>query len=198
MNPVKDFHNLLGTYQVIDPFFGSDLSYLELDLGCGKGGLTLELAKRHPDRLILAADIKGSRLTKINNKAQFAKLNNIETIKTLGWDFIGTHLPDNCLDRIHVVCPDPWPKDKHRHNRMLSAEFIARMANLIKYGGTLHLATDEVRYKEWIETAISQIPYFERDDTLIQDVVEIDTEFKIRWAKQDIPTHHMGFRCIKK
>ena len=198
MTKPKALTDLLGTYHIIDPSFGSDLKYIELDLGCGKGGLSMELAKRHPERLILAADIKGSRLIRVNNKAFAKQLNNLETTKTMGWEPIHLSLPDNSIDRLHVVCPDPWPKANHRRNRMLSAEFIARLANIIKPGGILHLATDDIPYREWILETIQHIPYFERDDELIRDVEEIDTEFKIRWAKQDIDTHHMGWRCIKK
>lgn len=193
----KEPHVLTGTHQLIDPSFGHDSEFIELDLGCGKGGLTMELAKRHPERLLLAADIKISRLKKINNKAFHADLSNIETIKTLGWDLIGRHLPDNSIDRIHVVCPDPWPKKNHRPNRMLTSEFIARMATVLKPGATLHLATDDLPYREWILEAISTIPYFKRDDSLIDDVKDIQTEFKIRWAKENKDTHHMGFLCQK-
>lgn len=190
-------HILTGTHQLIDPSFGHDVETIELDLGCGKGGLTMELADRHPERLILAADIKISRLQKINNKSFQAGHANIETIKTLGWDLIGRHLPDNSIDRIHVVCPDPWPKTNHRPNRMLSSEFIARMGTIIKPGGTLHLATDDLPYLEWILEAIKDIPFFKRDDSLIADVKDIQTEFKIRWAKENKDTHHMGFLCTK-
>jgi len=38
---------------------------IELDLGSGKGSFTTELAKRHPERIILAADVLSGRLRKL-------------------------------------------------------------------------------------------------------------------------------------
>ena len=43
---------------------------VELDMGCGKGSFTTELAKRYPDRLILAADVMIGRLRKLVSRCR--------------------------------------------------------------------------------------------------------------------------------
>ena len=45
---------------------------VELDLGCGKGGFTIDLAKRFPERQIIGADINYARLRKIKNLQSLA------------------------------------------------------------------------------------------------------------------------------
>ncbi|HCN07753.1 MAG TPA: hypothetical protein DIT01_07445, partial [Lentisphaeria bacterium] len=82
---------------------------IELDLGCGKGGYLLELARRFPDRLIIGADVMLGRLRKIKRKAERRGLDNVMLLRVEAWSLLPL-LPDGVLDRIHILCPDPWPK----------------------------------------------------------------------------------------
>ena len=51
-------HNLSCVYTLpAEVLANPDNLDVELDLGCGKGSFTTELAKRHPERIILAADV---------------------------------------------------------------------------------------------------------------------------------------------
>ena len=194
---VKETHSFMGRYEVIDPTFGNDCATIELDLGCGKGGFSMELAKRNPDTLVLAADIKKSRLRKINNKTAQHRVRNLETIHTMGWDLLAYLLPSDCLDRVHVICPDPWPKAKHSPNRMLSTEFIARLRRIMKPGAILHLATDDVSYMEWITKAMSDMKFFVPFDEGIDDIRDIKTEFEIHYEKVGKPVPHLSFKLEK-
>ena len=179
---------------MLDPTFGHTCNKIELDLGCGKGGFSIELAKRNPQSLVLAVDIKASRLKRINNKAAVNKLTNVETIHSYGWDLIGYRLPDNSVDRIHVICPDPWPKARHSHNRMLTSEFIGRMKRILKQGGILHLATDDQLYLSWIKEAIAPIVGFVPFDEGIDDVRDIRTEFELQFLRTGKGVTHLSFR----
>jgi tRNA (guanine-N7-)-methyltransferase len=188
---------LTGQYEVLDPTFGHDCQRIELDLGCGKGGFSLELAARNPETLVLAADIKASRLKKINNKAAVMKVSNIETLRVMAWDLIDHLLPDNCLDRIHVLNPDPWPKKKHSGNRLLSSEFLGRMRKVLKPGAILHLSTDDMPYYGWILKAIAPITDFVEYPEGIEDVADIMTEFETFYVNNGQPVKHLCYRLKK-
>ena len=195
---VKPTSFLTGRYEVIDPTYGSGCKKLELDLGCGKGGFSLELASRNPDTLVLAADIKASRLQKINNKAAYAKVENIQTVRVLAWDLVSYLLPDDSLDRIHILCPDPWPKAKHRGNRLVTSEFLGRLSKTMKDGAILHLATDDEPYFKWMKEAIKPLTQYERFDEGIDDVRDIKTEFERYYLSIGKEVGHMSFRLNKK
>ena len=45
-----------------------DDTFTELDLGCGKGGLTVGMAQLYPQRRILGADIMLGRLRKVRKR----------------------------------------------------------------------------------------------------------------------------------
>lgn len=194
---VKPASFLTGCYEVIDPAYGHQCSKIELDLGCGKGGFSLELAKRNPDSLVLAADIKASRLKKINNKAAVHKIDNIQTVRVLAWDLVSYLLPDNSLDRIHILCPDPWPKKKHKGNRLITSEFLGRLTNVMKNGAILHLATDDQPYFEWMMEAIKPLCCYESFEEGIDDVRDIKTEFENYYLSVGKPVEHRSYKLNK-
>jgi tRNA (guanine-N7-)-methyltransferase len=184
---------LTGRYEVIDPTFGHKCKRVELDLGCGKGGFALELAKRNPETVVLAADIKASRLKKINNKAAVMKLENVETLRVMAWDLIAYLLPDNSIDRIHVLNPDPWPKSKHRDHRLLSSEFLGRIKKVLKPNGILHLSTDDKPYCEFMEKAIKPLEFYKDFPEGMADVRDIITEFERFYLKVGTEVKHLSF-----
>ena len=84
----------------------SDTMPVELDMGCGKGSFTTELAKRHPERIILAADMLSGRLRKLVSRNIRNDVNNMRVLKAEARMLIARLLPDRALDRIHILCPD--------------------------------------------------------------------------------------------
>ena len=166
----------------------------ELDLGCGKGGFLLELAARYPERVIYGLDVMIPRLRKIQNKCRNRKLKNVHLWRANAWAMVGIHLPDHCLDRVHVLCPDPWPKAKHRANRLLSAEFLGRLSRKIKPGGYLHLATDNKPYWELMCQNITHVPVYKADDSGIDDIRDIKTDFERGYEEMGITVPHRAWR----
>jgi tRNA (guanine-N7-)-methyltransferase len=193
----RPLNYLTGELKPIDAQFGGDWQRVELDMGCGKGRFSLALAERNPETLVLAADIKKGRLETIMNKAALADIQNIETLRSLGWDLAGFQIPDNCLDRIHVLNPDPWPKSRHRGNRMLTSEFIGRLSRCLKKGGILHLSTDDVPYLEWMKTIMSQLTIFEESPEGIADMTDVKTEFETNYInREEKHTTHLSYRLL--
>lgn len=193
----KETNFLSGKYEIIDPKFGGDYKRVELDLGCGKGGFSLEVAKRNPDTIVLAADIKASRLQKINNKAALMKIQNLETIRVMAWDLIAYQLPNDCLDRVHILCPDPWPKFKHKGHRLVTSEFLGAVTRVLKNGGILHLSTDDRPYVAWMKEAISGLSQYIPFEEGIDDVKDIETEFERHYVEVGKGVVHMTFKLSK-
>jgi tRNA (guanine-N7-)-methyltransferase len=54
----------------------------------------------------------------------------------------------NTLDGAHIYFPDPWHKKRHHKRRLIQAPFVKLLADRLKVGGYLHLATDWQDYAE--------------------------------------------------
>lgn len=55
-------------------------------------------------------------------------------------------LPAQSLGRVFLNYPDPWPKNRHRDRRFVSASNIDALAPLMQPGADLRLATDIPEY----------------------------------------------------
>ncbi|MFT5129313.1 MAG: tRNA (guanine-N7-)-methyltransferase [Rhodothermales bacterium] len=164
----------------------------ELDLGCGKGGFLLQLAARYPERLILGADIMIGRLRRVERKVERGELRNVELLRIDAWNLIARMIPDESLSRVHILCPDPWPKKRHRAQRLVSSEFLGRLSRKLIPGGILHMATDNVPYFEQMQATIAPLPHFAPAPDGIADIADIQTDFELQWLGQGIPTQHVA------
>ncbi len=190
-------HIATNTYQVLDPWFGRQGSPVELDLGCGKGRFAMELARRHPDRLVVAADLMLGRLRRLDRRASRDGLGNLECLRANSLDLAGFQFPDNSIDRIHILCPDPWPKDRHRCKRLVTSDFLTRLARILVPGGILHMASDHPPYQETMLNVVEGLPFFEAAVDGIADIADIRTDFELMWLDQNKTVPHLAYRCCK-
>ena len=101
---------------------------VELDLGCGSGGFTVALAKSKPDALIFGADVMLGRLRKVEKLGRRNGVSNMELLRVEARHLMSIIIPDNYFDRVHILCPDPWPKHKHKGNRLMSSDFMIHLS----------------------------------------------------------------------
>jgi tRNA (guanine-N7-)-methyltransferase len=67
-------------------------------------------------------------------------------------------LPDACLERIFVLFPDPWPKKRHHKRRIVNPATAAEFRRLLRAGGELRLATDDMTYARAMLLALRLCP----------------------------------------
>jgi tRNA (guanine-N7-)-methyltransferase len=67
-------------------------------------------------------------------------------------------LPDASLERIFVLFPDPWPKTRHHKRRIVNVASAAEFARLLRGGGELRLATDDMGYARAMLLALRRQP----------------------------------------
>ncbi len=163
---------------------------VELDLGCGNGRFSEEAADRFPDRLFLAADIMMGRIRRCDNRAKRNRHDNMIPVRVEARLLTGALLPPASLNRLHLLCPDPWPKDRHRGNRLICSEFIGRLHGLLKDDGEFHFSSDDQPYLETVIRLIDASGLFRRDDSRLAEIADIKTDFERRWlAKGKTVTH---------
>lgn len=133
---INDLFELKGKWH--SSFFKNDNPII-LELGCGKGEYTVELAKLQPDKNFIGIDIKGARIWYGANEVRERALQNVSFVRTK-IDFITSIFGPNEVDEIWLTFSDPQ-KEKPR-KRLTSKLFIERYRQILKPGGIIHIKTD--------------------------------------------------------
>lgn len=112
-----------------------------LELACGRGEYTLDLARRYPEKNFIGVDIKGARIWKGASIALKEGLVNVAFLRTK-IEFITQFLGKDEVDEIWITFPDPFLKSSKYNRRLTSPVFLDRYAQLLKPGAPIHLKTD--------------------------------------------------------
>ncbi len=114
---------------------------LVLELGCGKGEYTVQLAKKNPDRNFIGIDIKGARFWHGAKKALEEKLSNVAFVRSQ-IELVDTLFGEKEVNEIWLTFPDPQTKYKRTKHRLTNPEFLSKYKKILVPGGLLHLKTD--------------------------------------------------------
>lgn len=131
-----------------------------LEIGFGNGEALVTMAKAHPEHDYLGIDIYRPGISHLLLQIEAAELNNVRVICADAVPVLQQHLLRHSLDAVYLFFPDPWPKKRHNKRRLVQADFVKLLAQLIKSGGSLHLATDWENYTEQMLQVLDAAPEF--------------------------------------
>ena len=110
-----------------------------LELGCGKGEYTVELAKLYPDTNFIGVDIKGARMWTGATQALNEGLKNVAFLRT-NIEIIERFFSADEVQEIWLTFSDPQMKNPRK--RLTSTYFMERYRKFLIDGGIIHLKTD--------------------------------------------------------
>ena len=134
-----------------EKMFGNDRPIV-VELGCGKGEYTVDLALRNPGCNYIGVDIKGARLWKGAKYATENSLPNVAFLRTR-IEFIESLFAPEEISEIWITFADP--QIGREKKRLTSPLFLSRYRNFLKRGGIVHLKTDS-RYLHEYTRAIAE------------------------------------------
>ncbi len=112
-----------------------------LELGCGKGEYSVNLATMFPKKNFLGIDIKGARFWRGAKTALAEKINNVGFLRTQ-IELVDCVFDENEVDEIWITFPDPQIKYKRTKHRMTNPDFLSKYKKILKPNGMVHLKTD--------------------------------------------------------
>lgn len=116
---------------------------LHVELGSGNGFFLAELARRNPDALVLGIEIRFKRCVLCARKIQAAGVHNARILRYHA-AFLDDLFEDGTLAALYVNHPDPWPKERHEKNRLISRWFLEDVVRLLRPGGVFRLKSDHL------------------------------------------------------
>jgi tRNA (guanine-N7-)-methyltransferase len=141
------------------PFNGTK-ELIWLEIGFGGGEHLVHQAASHPEHGFIGVEIFENGAAKL--LASIAK-QGLGNVRILMGDALGliAALPPASIDRVYILYPDPWPKQRHHKRRLVSNVTVTELARVMRDGAELRLATDHPSYLRWMLHAVTRSPDFE-------------------------------------
>ncbi|MCX6878645.1 MAG: tRNA (guanosine(46)-N7)-methyltransferase TrmB [Verrucomicrobia bacterium] len=157
---------------------------LEVDLGCGDGTFLMEMARHFPERDFLGVERLLGRARKVCRKLTRNHLENGRVLRLESRYTVEWLLPEASVSRLHLLCPDPWPKLRHHRRRVLQVEFLAAVRRVLVPGGELLFMTDHQEYFEWAGEKVAACGGFEQVAWPAEAFFYPTTDFQRQWERE--------------
>lgn len=171
-----------------------------LEIGCGHGDYSVELAQKFSDRNFIGIDVKGARIYKGATKALELKLNNVAFIITRA-EKLGEIFDSNSVEEIYIPFPEPHVKRSKENKRLISPLLLKLYKELLAISGLVHFKTDN---EELFEYAVKSIEYsggtilYKTDDLFSNDDLKISqsiiTSFEKHYIDEGKKIKYICFR----
>jgi tRNA (guanine-N7-)-methyltransferase len=186
-----DYFRQVGKHEI----FGNDRP-LEVDLGCGDGSFLIAMAAQFRERNFLGVERLLGRVRKVCRKAGRDGLANVKLLRLESRYTVEWLLAPGSVSRLHLLCPDPWPKVRHHRRRLIQPEFLAAVERVLEPGGELLFKTDHDEYFEWAGEAVAAFGRLERLDWPEDAFFYPKTDFQVQWESQGKRLQAMRLRKV--
>lgn len=157
-----------------DTLFGTKVEKVYLEIGFGNGEHLAEQARRNPHIGFIGAEVFQNGVANLLSIITGIKEGHdlpdeitlaqgrSDNIRVFSDDIrlLFSALPDNFLDKVFLLFPDPWPKKKHASRRFVNPDNLTQIARILKTDGILRIATDHKVYKAWTLRQMHACPLF--------------------------------------
>ena len=120
-----------------------------LEIGFGNAENIIFQAINNPSYLFIGSEVY---MSGIGTLVSSIKENNISNIKIFSDDIrlLLDQSPKKVFDSVIIICPDPWPKEKHHKRRLINKSFLEMVHDFMKDDSNIYISTDWENYAESI------------------------------------------------
>jgi tRNA (guanine-N7-)-methyltransferase len=168
---------------------------VEVEIGIGKGRFILAEAERRPDVDFLGLEWSLKHLRIARDRAVRLGLANIRFHRADARHVLADLIPDGTVQRVHVYCPDPWPKKRHHKRRLFNPEMARHLERVLAMGGHLNVSTDVKEYFEAIVEVVESVTSLRRAvDPLHPDATMGQTNYETKYLAAGRVIHRVTWR----
>lgn len=204
----KDFygtdHPIKGNWKKL-VFYNNNPIVLEL--GCGRGEYTVNLATKFPERNFIGVDIKGARLWRGAKTANEQNLLNAGFLRTR-IEIIKSFFASDEVDEIWITFPDPQLKNRRNKKRLTGPIFLNLYRSFLKDNGIINLKTDNYDlYKDTLDIVnINGLEILASTDNLYSgekitgvdnELLSIKTHYEKQFLEKGMKITYLSFRLNK-
>lgn len=171
-----------------------------LELGCGKGEYTVNLAQQNPDKNFIGIDIKGARFWRGAKTAFEKNIQNVAFLRTQ-IELIDLFFDKNEISEIWITFPDPQIKYKRTKHRLTNQDFLEKYKKILKKDGIIHLKTDSEFMHGYTLGLLHGLGYeviysnhhIYRNEGAPKEVTSIQTFYEQQYLAQNKPITYICF-----
>lgn len=183
-----------------DAFFGNS-NPVTLELGCGKGEYTVEMARRYPERNFVGVDIKGARMWTGAKAALAEGLKNVAFLRT-DIEMLPAFFSPGEVDEIWITFPDPQMQKPRK--RLTGSRMLALYRQFTTAGARVNLKTDSpflYTYTRMLCGAnglkslvdVDDVYSTENEGKTPAEVLEIRTHYENQWLGRGLTIKFLSF-----
>ena len=179
-------------------FFKND-NPVVLELACGKGEYTVNLAVMFPEKNFIGIDYKGNRIWRGAKTAIEDGVNNVAFIR-MQIETLTQFFAPGEVDEIWITFPDPQPQLSREKKRLTSPRFLNMYIEVLKPGGCVNLKTDNDGFYTYTAEKIKELNLKEHINTadlyhseFADEVLSIKTYYEKKYLKDNKNINYLKF-----
>lgn len=194
-NGILNMKEAAENYRALIDFsaaFGNERS-VALEIGCGKGGFVIELAKRTPDVNYLALEKMSNVILTPMEEVKKQQVENVRFLNIRA-ECLPCYIPEHSLDVIYLNFSTPLPKLGYATQRLTHRNFLQVYKKLLKAGGKIVQKTDD---REFFDFSLEE---YRACGFALEEVTynlhehgnpdwNIVTEYEQKWVERGLPIH---------
>ncbi|WP_461449300.1 tRNA (guanosine(46)-N7)-methyltransferase TrmB [Mucilaginibacter sp.] len=170
-----------------------------LELACGKGEYTVNLARMFPEKNFIGIDYKGNRIWRGAKDALEDAVANVAFLRIQIEHLLDYFAPGE-VDEIWITFPDPQPQLSREKKRLTSPRFLSMYKHLLKDGGYVNLKTDNDGLHAYTAEKIGEMELVLHVKTAdlyhspyADDVLNIKTYYEKKYLKDNKNINYLKF-----
>jgi len=176
-----------------------------IELGCGKGEYTVNLAKLNPNKNYIGIDIKGARFWRGAKTAIDEKLENVVFLR-IQIELLEYVFKNDEIHEIWLTFPDPQIKFQRRKHRLINSVFLELYKKILNKNGVIHLKTDSEFLHGYTLGLLEKLnikPLFSNHDiyknnNAPNEVININTHYEKLFLKEGKNISYLSFNFNHK
>ena len=172
---------------------------LVLELACGKGEYTVNLARIFPKKNFIGIDYKGNRIWRGAKDALELGVPNVGFLRIQIETILDYFAPGE-VDEIWITFPDPQPQLSREKKRLTSPRFLEKYKQLLKPGGVVNLKTDNDDLHAYTAEKIAELDlrlHIKTEDLyhseFADEVLSIKTYYEKKYLKENKNINYLKF-----
>ncbi len=170
---------------------------LVLEIGFGNGHFLSDMAAARSDAYFIGIERAWGSMRRLFKRLNALKLNHVRAIEGDAAFLLQHVFAPQSLSEIWINFSDPWPKERHHNRRLIQDTFVKILAERLKPGGEVTIATDHTDYAAWITDILTRQSHLQSiyaTPSVHQLPGRTPTKYEQKAIDAGVPIHYFVWR----